>query len=223
MFRNLLGGFIGGTLGVLFAGFIHPLASPIGLLVGVLLGYWHDIIFNRCLNVYETVCRMNLGMISGKVLRCLCRQSKVWYLRRRRGFWRGLRQVSPALYYVGRALRWFVCAPFRGLAWLVAEPVRIMSVLSVLLLIVVSVVLLIVSYEVVPDIGNPEGWEREAIAGFLCLVSSMLVCAAREEMSKNIMPMCTPRWVRFDMLPKAFSLLLCNCLPWPVSSVACFL
>lgn len=185
MFRNLLGGFVGGSLGVLFAGFIHPLASPIGLLVGVLLGYWHDIIIGRCIIVYEVFCRINInfGGFSHKVskwYRKASRMTKAWYFRRCRNFWHGLRQVSPAMYCVGRALKWCVYAPFRGLAWLVAEPIRVASIFSVLLVIVASVVLVAVSFEAVPDVGNPGGWDREIIGGILCLVSSLLVCVSRD-------------------------------------------
>lgn len=43
--RNLLGAFLGGMLGILLCGFLHPYTLPLGCFFGVVVGYWHKEIF----------------------------------------------------------------------------------------------------------------------------------------------------------------------------------
>lgn len=43
--RNFLGAFLGGVLGILLCGFLHPYALPIGCIVGVIGGWWYEEIF----------------------------------------------------------------------------------------------------------------------------------------------------------------------------------
>lgn len=40
--RNLVGAFWGGFLGILVAGYLHPAVLPIGCLLGVVVGWWHQ-------------------------------------------------------------------------------------------------------------------------------------------------------------------------------------
>lgn len=42
--RNLLGGFLGGMLGTLAFGWLHPAWMPVGCLLGVVLGWWYEAI-----------------------------------------------------------------------------------------------------------------------------------------------------------------------------------
>lgn len=39
--RNLVGGFLGGTVGILLSGYIAPVALPFGVIAGVLIGWWN--------------------------------------------------------------------------------------------------------------------------------------------------------------------------------------
>jgi hypothetical protein len=40
--RNLVGGLLGGFAGILFAWYFNPLLLPVGVLFGVVLGWWHS-------------------------------------------------------------------------------------------------------------------------------------------------------------------------------------
>ncbi|MBU1176963.1 hypothetical protein KKH96_00715 [Patescibacteria group bacterium] len=39
--RNLLGGFLGGVSGILFFGYLHPAFLPLGVIMGVVVGWWY--------------------------------------------------------------------------------------------------------------------------------------------------------------------------------------
>lgn len=40
--RNLVGGFLGGILGILAFGYLHPVALPFGCFFGAVIGWWHQ-------------------------------------------------------------------------------------------------------------------------------------------------------------------------------------
>lgn len=40
--RNVCGGFLGGVLGILACGFLHPLWLPVGCFLGVVIGWWYE-------------------------------------------------------------------------------------------------------------------------------------------------------------------------------------
>lgn len=51
--RNFLGGFFGGVLGILVSWRVDPLALPLGVLFGVVLGWWHEEIFHLFQNAHH--------------------------------------------------------------------------------------------------------------------------------------------------------------------------
>lgn len=40
--RNLIGGFLGGTLGILASWYLNPMVLPLGVLLGVVVGWWNE-------------------------------------------------------------------------------------------------------------------------------------------------------------------------------------
>ncbi len=44
--RHLAGGFVGGLLGILIAGYIHLWAIPVGCFIGAVVGFWPDVIWH---------------------------------------------------------------------------------------------------------------------------------------------------------------------------------
>ena len=40
--RNLIGGFLGGTMGILASWYLDPMVLPFGALLGVVLGWWNE-------------------------------------------------------------------------------------------------------------------------------------------------------------------------------------
>ena len=46
--RNLLGAFLGGLVGILAFGYLTPWVLPLGVLVGVVTGYWYGEIWRGC-------------------------------------------------------------------------------------------------------------------------------------------------------------------------------
>ncbi len=51
--RNFVGGLFGGLAGILLSHYIHPLAIPFGVLVGVVLGWWHMEIIHSVANARQ--------------------------------------------------------------------------------------------------------------------------------------------------------------------------
>lgn len=54
-FRNFFGALLGGALGILLCGYIHPLALPFGCLVGCIAGYWFDYIWVSVVHAFDVV------------------------------------------------------------------------------------------------------------------------------------------------------------------------
>lgn len=50
--RNVCGAFVGGVLGILALGYLHPVGLPIGCLLGVIVGFWYDLIGNKIAEEY---------------------------------------------------------------------------------------------------------------------------------------------------------------------------
>lgn len=52
-FRNISGAFLGGMLGILLCGYIHPMALPFGCLVGCIVGYWYDHVWVSAVHAFD--------------------------------------------------------------------------------------------------------------------------------------------------------------------------
>lgn len=51
--RNVVGGFLGGVLGILAFGYLHAWLLPVGCLMGVLMGYWYELVGEMCNSYYD--------------------------------------------------------------------------------------------------------------------------------------------------------------------------
>jgi len=91
--RNFIGAFLGGILGILAVGYLHPIALPFGCFIGVVIGWWHQEIYQFSANsfrrgidrTYETlgdfttfVVTQNIGHNIGHKAKLLA----VWFLSR---------------------------------------------------------------------------------------------------------------------------------------------
>lgn len=61
--RNLLGGFLGGVLGLLLFNLVHPFMAPVGVLLGVVVGYWYQEIGSMIANQWNNAVLMYNNMI----------------------------------------------------------------------------------------------------------------------------------------------------------------
>lgn len=68
--RNFIGGLLGGFLGILAFGYIHPIALPFGCLFGVVIGWWHQEImqlnFKEIVSKANIVVTLNINMLTKK-------------------------------------------------------------------------------------------------------------------------------------------------------------
>lgn len=51
--RNLLGGFLGGFGGIMVSGYLHPAVLPLGVIAGVLIGWWHEDILKVFIDSFQ--------------------------------------------------------------------------------------------------------------------------------------------------------------------------
>ena len=51
--KNLAGSFFGGTLGILAFGYLHPIAMVVGCFLGVIVGWWYEIIWQSAMNSFH--------------------------------------------------------------------------------------------------------------------------------------------------------------------------
>lgn len=83
--KNLLGGFLGGVCGILAFGYVHPALLPIGVLAGVVTGWWYEAIWNMVVkNISDS-----LEFSRNSIRRChifigACAQGSLWVLWRKR-------------------------------------------------------------------------------------------------------------------------------------------
>ena len=126
--KNLLGGFLGGTCGILAFGYIHPVLLPLGVLMGVIVGWWYEAIHNAIVqSVLKGIkfgqhCRSFIEICARTSLRVLLRGKKrkgssfapvpinwfivlfVWLLTRPIAYWKWFRAHPMNRAYTLRVL-----------------------------------------------------------------------------------------------------------------------
>lgn len=56
--RNLIGGFLGGTLGILALWYLNPMVLPLGVLLGVVVGWWNEEVARLCVHSFHFALRL---------------------------------------------------------------------------------------------------------------------------------------------------------------------
>ena len=166
--RNLLGGFLGGLFGVLVAGYVSSLLAPIGCLIGVLSGYWHDRIFAKCkgaMRLHRMRSRRNKTILGDVAEALKLRRYAVW-----RFMTRPLPSVSPVLEFAVKA----TLSPFKFFGWLMSHPVLIARTITVCAQLSVATGFLCATYLLFPSATIEDGtrmiyWIACGIAGVLAM------------------------------------------------------
>lgn len=174
--RNLVGGFLGGFLGILSGGFIHPIAIPMGCIIGVLVGFWFSEIKSTIWGTLQKVASMlkrdiDLGFVLvrvqsfGKGVHRWTRYHKLMWMR-------GVRKATRVGYWCASALGWLLSSPFRLIRLCVSHPVAVARTIRALSIVCTTVLVLIVSYSVYPDTDEIGGYMLVlACSGFATMFS----------------------------------------------------
>ncbi len=116
--RNILGAFLGGLLGILALGFLHPATLPIGCFLGVIVGWWYQ-------EIWETI----RGTIHEWADRgqAICKRIKVYTLtspgifkKRELDISPLIRKVQSLFFYIG----WIIRSPAIFVRWLKSHPMN---------------------------------------------------------------------------------------------------
>ena len=143
-------------MGILSGGLIHPIAIPLGCIIGVLVGFWFNEIKDAIMGTLQKVAstlRMdfNLGLIFVRV-QSFGDGVQRWLRYHRLTWMRDLRKATKFGYWCISALGWLILSPFR-LIWLcVGHPVAVARTIRALSIVCTTIVVLIASYNIYPEV-----------------------------------------------------------------------
>lgn len=129
--RNFLGAFLGGFIGILVSGYLHPIVLPFGVLLGVVVGWWYEEIFASIVESYHQAILVGKKILQTVkksydfVADCLKRPAKTF-----KGVWDYIRTptavfVSLAVFAsVFIAIMWMLTRPIAFVKWCLAHPMN---------------------------------------------------------------------------------------------------
>jgi hypothetical protein len=138
--KNLLGGFLGGVCGILVFNYIHEALLPLGVLAGVVTGWWYEAIWAMiCKNIFDG---LNLGQnyyrrLRSFITKCVqyvgkCAQSSLWGLLRKKTT--EVSEFAPFFGCIAAIFLWLFTRPIGYYKWFNRHPMNRAYVLRALLI-----------------------------------------------------------------------------------------
>lgn len=122
--RNFLGGFLGGFMGILTFGYLHPAFLPLGVLLGVVVGWWYEDILDTIVKSFQK------GVRTGSACYGFFSQATVSSIPALRNFYSCFRlnkvgRIFVVLFAsVGTVFIWLLYRPIAFINWLRAHPMN---------------------------------------------------------------------------------------------------
>ncbi len=131
--RNLIGAFVGGVVGILTCYYVSLAFMPLGCLIGVVLGFWHDkLIANYSHNL--AIIRRFLSSCHNRLV--VLKNNTANYIKMPAEYLRRLVSMIPKNWGFGRkmvnGLMWFVSLPLLFIAWLRKHPMNRANTITIL-------------------------------------------------------------------------------------------
>lgn len=181
-FRNLIGGFLGGFLGILVSWFINPAILPLGVLFGVVVGWWNEEILRLFKEAHQQAKKTASGFIGAtdhvlSAFACFC----------------GLPATISNVFrwiiakVIVRSIIWIASAPVRFVRWLKCHPMNRVFVIDTIVFLIFLLGTPVTGFFLEPFLGI-EGEGNRGILGFLGLVIAMggsFIYRVKHDFAKN--------------------------------------
>jgi len=165
--KNLVGGFLGGACGILTCGYFYTFLMPLGVLVGVVAGWWYEAIWNMIVkNVHDGIELVDDYIRRSRAFIDECAQFSMKSLFQRKKK-EGYLQLSW-FSFIETIFIWFFTRPIACWKWFNRHPMNRAYALKALLIVleftcIVAITAFLVHYFMPENLGGGIGFDGRLI------------------------------------------------------------